>query len=219
MPQIKIAPSILASDFSRGAETVKALEQNGADYVHCDIMDGNFVPPITFGHQFVGSLRPHTKLPLDCHLMVLHPETHFEELKKAGADFITIHKEVCKEQTPSLLRRIREMGMKSGAVVNPDTPIERVFDCVEDADMILIMSVFPGWGGQKFIADTLKKAEALRSFCIRNGKPGFDIEMDGGISEQNAKEVISAGVNVLVAGSAVFRSLDMASTIRALRGE
>ncbi len=216
--KIKIAPSILASDFSVAGETVKKLERCGADLVHCDVMDGNFVPPITFGHQMVAGIRPHTSLPLDCHLMVLHPETHFEEFKKAGADYVTIHYEACGEKLIENLKKIRSLGMKCGAVVNPDTPVEKIFDCVPFADMLLVMSVFPGYGGQKFIEETLPRLEALRSFCIKNGYPDMDIEVDGGVTEENVRTILNAGANVIVAGSTVFRAQDMQKTIERLRG-
>jgi len=140
--KIKIAPSILASDFAKAGETVEKLEKCGADYVHCDVMDGSFVPPITFGHQMVSSIRPHTKLPLDCHLMVLHPETHFEEFRKAGADIVTVHVEACKNNLIDNLRKIKSLGMKCGAVVNPDTPISSIERYAALLDLIVVMSVF-----------------------------------------------------------------------------
>lgn len=216
MYQIKIAPSILASDFSKTGETVRKLEENGADYVHCDVMDGNFVPPITFGAQMVKAIRPHTKLPLDCHLMVLHPETHIEDFVKAGADIITVHFEAC--DVPALFKQIKSYGVKASAVINPETPVERIFPAAEEADMILLMSVRPGWGGQKFIPDTLKKIEALREYCVKIGRPDLDIEVDGGVTEENIGDVLHAGANVIVAGSTVFKSADMGATIRRLRG-
>ena len=157
--KIKIAPSILASDFAKLGETVKLLEENGADLVHCDVMDGNFVPPITFGAQAVQAFRPHTRLPLDCHLMVLHPETHVEDFVKAGADYITVHVEACGEKTTNLIEKIHALGVKAGAVVNPETDIEAIFPACELSDMLLVMSVHPGWGGQKFIPESLKKIE------------------------------------------------------------
>ncbi len=215
--QIKIAPSILASDFANVGETVRNLEASGADLVHCDVMDGNFVPPITFGAQMVKAIRPHTKLPLDCHLMVLHPETHIEDFARAGADIITVHAEAC--DIPALFREIASFGVKKSAVINPDTPVGKIFPAVDEgADMILLMSVRPGWGGQKFIHETLQKIETLRNYCVARGKPDLDIEVDGGITEENVKDVIAAGANVIVAGSTVFRAADMVATIRRLRG-
>ncbi len=214
---IKIAPSILASDFARLGEAVERLEKCGADLVHCDVMDGNFVPPVTFGAQAVKAIRPHTKLPLDCHLMVLHPETHIEDFASAGADLITVHVETCN--IPALFKQIESFHIKKSAVVNPETPENRLFPAIDEgADMVLLMSVHPGWGGQKFIQESLKKIEAVRNYCVKVGKPDLDIEVDGGITEENVKDVIAAGANVIVAGSTVFRAKDMAATIRRLRG-
>lgn len=182
-------------------------------------MDGNFVPTITFGDQMIRHIRPYTSLPLDCHLMVLRPETRLEGFARAGANMATIHVEECRENTVQMLRLIKNYGMKASAVINPNTPVESIFDAVGDADMLLLMSVHPGWGGQRFIPETLEKIERLRTFCICAGKPELDIEVDGGITEENVKDVISAGANVIVAGSTVFRSNDMKATIAKLRGE
>lgn len=219
MLKVKVAPSILAANFAQLGEAVKRLEENGADYVHCDVMDGSFVPPITFGSQMVEHIRPLTALPLDCHLMVNHPKTQLEAFAKAGADLISVHVEACKKQTVQTLKKIKRLGIKACAVCNPETPAEALFDCVEDAEMLLVMSVRPGWGGQKFIPESLQKIESLREYAIKAGKPDLDIEVDGGVTAENVKEVISAGANVIVAGSAVFRSSDMRATIAKLRGE
>ncbi len=219
MIKIKIAPSILAADFSKMGETVKQLQECGADLVHCDVMDGNFVPPITFGAQMVKQIRPLTALPLDCHLMTLHPQTHLEDFVKAGADVISVHVEACGKDTVPLMREIKKCGVKASAVVNPETPIEELFDCVGEADMLLVMSVHPGWGGQKFIPETLEKLEKLRTFCIKCGRGELDIQVDGGVTLENASEIKAAGANVLVAGSTVFRAPDMRAVIASLRGE
>ena len=197
---------------------VERLTSCGADLIHCDVMDGNFVPPITFGAQMVKQIRPCTRLPLDCHLMILHPETQVEEFAKAGADFITVHYEACRNKLKEVMRLIKQNGVKAGAVVNPETPVENLFDVAEEADMLLIMSVHPGWGGQKFIPESLKKIEILRNFCIKNGFPEKDIEVDGGVTEENVGEIISAGANVIVAGSTVFKAADMKATISRLKG-
>lgn len=217
MPDIKIAPSILAADFANMGAAVRRLEESGADLVHCDVMDGSFVPPITFGAQMVKSLRPLTALPLDCHLMVEHPQTQIEEFVKAGADIISVHAEACGGGLVPLLKEIQARGVKTCAVVNPETPVEALFDAVEVADMLLVMSVHPGWGGQKFIPETLEKLRILRAFCVKNGHAEMDIQVDGGVTEENASEIIAAGANVLVAGSTVFRAPDMRAVIEKLR--
>lgn len=217
MPNIKIAPSILAGNFSRMGTDVERLTECGADLIHCDVMDGNFVPPITFGAQMVKQIRPCTRLPLDCHLMILHPETQVEEFAIAGAEFITVHYEACLNRLKEVMRLIKQHGVKAGAVVNPETPVEKLFDVAEEADMLLVMSVHPGWGGQKFIPESLKKIESLRNFCIKNGLPEMDIEIDGGVTEENVGEIISAGANVIVAGSTVFKAADMRATINRLK--
>lgn len=216
---IKIAPSILAGDFAHMGETVKKLQDNGADYVHCDVMDGNFVPPITFGAQMIEHLRPYTSLTLDCHLMVTRPQTRIEDFVRAGADVITVHAEACGDKLVETLHAVKNFGVKASAVVNPETSEKELFRAAELADMLLLMSVRPGWGGQKFIPETLGKIERLRAHCIKIGRPDLDIEVDGGITADNVKEVISAGANVIVAGSAVFRSVNMRQTIELLRGE
>ncbi|MCI8370050.1 MAG: ribulose-phosphate 3-epimerase [Clostridia bacterium] len=217
----KIAPSILSADFSVMGEAVKKLEQSGADLVHCDVMDGTFVEPITFGGQMVKNIRPLTKLPLDVHLMIEHPKTQIKFFAEAGADIITVHYEACKKISDDYLREtlelIKSYGVKCGAVVNPDVPVENIFPVFPLCDMVLLMSVFPGYGGQKFISEVLEKVKKARAYAVQIGKPDLDIEIDGGVTEENAAAIRAAGANVLVAGSTVFKSSDMAKTIANLK--
>ena len=219
--KIKIAPSILASDFSKVGEEVARLEKCGADYVHCDVMDGNFVPPITFGAQMVKAIRPHTKLPLDCHLMVEHPKTQVGFFADAGADIITVHYKACAKISESYLSEtlqlIKSYGVKCGAVVNPDVPVENIFPVFPICDMVLLMSVYPGYGGQKFIPEVLGKIKKAREYALSLGRPDMDIEIDGGVTEENAKEIKLAGANVLVAGSAFFKSSNPKKTVEILK--
>lgn len=219
---VKIAPSILSADFSAMGEAIKKLERSGADLVHCDVMDGSFVGPITFGGQMVKNIRPLTRLPLDVHLMIEHPKTQIKFFAEAGADIITVHYEACAKISPTYLKEtlelIKSYGIKCGAVVNPDADVERIFDVFDICDMVLIMSVFPGYGGQKFIPSALDNVKKAREYAARIGKGDLDIEIDGGVNLKNAAEIRAAGANVLVAGSAVFGAEDMASAISALRG-
>jgi ribulose-phosphate 3-epimerase len=219
--QIKIAPSILSADFSAVGEAVKNLEKCGADLIHCDVMDGSFVGPITFGGQMIKNIRPLTKLPLDVHLMIEHPKTQIKFFADAGADIITVHYGACEKISPDYLRETLELikshGVKCGAVVNPDVPVEKIFPVFPLCDMVLLMSVFPGYGGQKFIPEVLDKVKLARARAIEIGKPDMDIEIDGGVTGQNAKIIRSAGANVLVAGSAVFNAPDMKKAISNLK--
>lgn len=217
----KIAPSILSADFSVMGEAVRMCERSGADLIHCDVMDGSFVEPITFGGQMVKNIRPLTKLPLDVHLMIEHPKTQIRFFAEAGADLITVHYGACAKISDTYLeetlRLIRSYGVKCGAVVNPDVPVEKIFPLFPLCDMVLLMSVFPGYGGQKFIPEVLPKIRKAREYALSIGMPELDIEIDGGVTEENAGVIRAAGANVLVAGSAVFRSPDPAATIARLK--
>lgn len=214
--KVLIAPSILSADFAAMGEAVQKLETCGADLLHCDVMDGTFVSRITFGSQMVGAVKKHTSLPLDVHLMVINPIDKVKDFAEAGADYITVHVEACGERLKETLEHIRSFGVKCGAVISPDTPFSAAEKAMELCDMFLVMSVYPGLGGQKFIERTLPKAEEARKFLDAHGL-NARLEIDGGITEENARRVIDAGVDVLVAGNTVFKAADMAKTIAALR--
>jgi ribulose-phosphate 3-epimerase len=213
---IKIAPSILSADFAKLGEEVRAITSAGADYVHVDVMDGHFVPNLTIGPLVVASLRPHTTLPLDVHLMIEQPERYIEEFAKAGSDIITVHAEACVH-LERVLQLIKSTGKKCGVSIVPSTP-ETVLDYVmNEVDLILVMTVNPGFGGQKFIPSQLAKITRLREMIARTGR-AIDLEVDGGINEQTAKQVIAAGADVLVAGNAVFNGKgDYSANIKVLR--
>lgn len=223
MNKIKVAPSILSADFSAMGEAIKKIEAAGADMVHCDVMDGSFVAPITFGGQMVKNIRKITTLPLDVHLMIEHPQTQIKFFAEAGADIITVHYEACEKISPTYLKEtlelIKSYGVKCGAVINPDTSAEEIFPVLPLCDMALVMSVFPGYGGQKFIPSSLENVKKIREYAAVIGKNDMLIEIDGGVNTENAKEIIKAGADVLVAGSAVFGAADMSAAIAAIRGE
>lgn len=218
--QIKIAPSILSADFSRVGDAIRLCEESGADLIHCDVMDGSFVEPITFGGQMVKNIRPLTGLPLDVHLMVEHPKTQIKFFAEAGADIITVHYEACSKISPDYLGEtlslIKSYGIKCGAVVNPDVPVEKIFPVFGLCDMVVLMSVFPGYGGQSFMEGVLPKISAARAYAASVGKPELDIEVDGGINAKTARLAAAAGANVLVAGSALFGAPDFASAVAEL---
>jgi ribulose-phosphate 3-epimerase len=210
-----IAPSLLSADFARLAEEVKAVESAKADLLHLDVMDGRFVPNITFGPLVISAIRPHTSLPFDVHLMIVEPSRYIEEFAKAGADWICVHAEA-EIHLHRTITRIKELGKKAGLALNPHTPLEMVEYLLSELDFVLIMTVNPGFGGQKFIPQVLKKIERLRKMIDERGLKTL-IEVDGGINKETAKDVISAGADILVAGTAVFKEKDYRLAIEALR--
>jgi ribulose-phosphate 3-epimerase len=216
MPPIKIAPSILTADFARLADKVRAAEDAGADYLHLDVMDGHFVPPITFGARVVASLRKVTQLPFDVHLMIEHPERQIEEFARAGADILNVHVEVCPD-LPPLLAQIRSLGCRAGVVISPPTPVSAIEHVLGQVDQVMVMGVNPGWGGQSLIPETLDKIAELRALLDKRGLSP-DVEIDGGVKVHNCAECVRAGANVLVAGSVVYNTeASVAENMRALR--
>ena len=216
MKAVKIAPSILSADFSKMGEEARSLEENGADMIHCDVMDGVFVNNITFGMKMVADLRKLTKLPLDCHLMIVQPEKYVERFVQAGADIVTVHYEACGENLKNVLMLIKQAGAKCGAVINPDTPVSAIKDVILLCDMVLVMSVFPGFGGQKFIPSALDKLREIRAIIDESGKD-IDLQIDGGVTAENVAEIKAAGANVIVAGNAVFKAENRGEIIAKLK--
>ena len=212
---VKIAPSILSADFSRLGEEVKAVEEAGADWIHVDVMDGRFVPNITIGPLVVESLRKVTELPLDVHLMIENADQYIGDFAKAGADIISVHVEACPHLHRTI-QSIKENGAKAGVVLNPATTLFALDEIIEQVDMVLLMSVNPGFGGQKFINSVLSKIELLRNTLNESGVE-LDLQVDGGIKPDNAAIIKQAGANVLVAGSAIFGSDDYKKAIEELR--
>ena len=216
MNQIKISPSILSADFTRLAEQVREVEEAGVDYIHVDVMDGHFVPNITIGPLIVKALRPVTKLPLDVHLMIENPELYIEDFSKAGADIITVH----QEATPHLHRtvqHIHDLGSRAGVSINPSTSVRTLDEIICDVDLILVMSVNPGFGGQSYIHSCTNKIRKVREMLDDRGVSA-DLEVDGGVNVDTVNEVISAGANAFVAGSAIFNDKNsVAENVSALR--
>ena len=212
---VKIAPSILSADFSRLGDEVRAVEDAGADWIHVDVMDGRFVPNITIGPLVVEAVRKVTKLPLDVHLMIENADLYIEDFANAGADIISVHVEACPHLHRTI-QSIKEKGVKAGVVLNPATTLFSLDEIIEQVDMVLLMSVNPGFGGQKFIKSVLSKIELLRNTLDESGVE-LDVEVDGGIKPDNADIIKEAGANVLVAGSAIFGSDDYKKAIEGLR--
>ncbi len=201
---VKLAPSILSADFARLGEQVDEVTVAGADYIHVDVMDGHFVPNITIGPAVVASIRPLTRLPLDVHLMIEHPEQYVSDFVKAGADIITVHVEACSH-LHRMVQLIKGLGARAGVSLNPATPLGSAEEIIAHVDLVLIMSVNPGFGGQAFIPASLPKIANMRRI-LEDRKLGAELEVDGGITPENAGDIVRAGANVLVAGNSVFRT-------------
>lgn len=210
-----LAPSLLSADFAALGTEVKDVEKNGADWLHVDVMDGQFVPNITLGPLVVDAVSKHTSLPLDVHLMIENPERYIAEFAKAGAAVITVHAEACVH-LHRVIHQIKELGLKAGVAINPGTPALAVREVLEDVDLVLVMTVNPGFGGQAFIPSTLRKIREIRAWA-NEVNPDLLIEVDGGVAEATAPLVTEAGANVLVAGNAVFGRSDRGAAIAAIR--
>jgi ribulose-phosphate 3-epimerase len=210
-----IAPSILSADFTRLGEEIRAVEAAGADWIHADIMDGHFVPNITFGPMVVEAVRRVTRLPIDVHLMISEPERYIADFAKAGADYISVHVETCIHLHRTV-QLIRDAGARPGVVLNPATPLEALRWILEYTDLVLVMSVNPGFGGQAFISNSIEKIQRLRQM-ITEKRLSTLIEIDGGVSDKTIGNIAAAGADVFVAGSAIFGSRDYAAAIRGLR--
>ena len=213
---IKIASSMLSADFLHLEKDVEMVNEY-ADLFHLDIMDGTFVPNISFGFPVVEAIAKKARKPLDVHLMIVHPEKYVERFAKAGAEYISFHYEAAPGDSEAIIGQIQALGVKAGIVINPDCPVEAIFPLLPKVDFVLIMSVFAGFGGQKFIPESLDRVRAVRAQLDRLGRKDVPVEIDGGVGPGNAAEIIRAGAEILVAGSAVFKSENPKETIEALR--
>ncbi len=213
---IKIAPSVLAADFANLQSEIEMLNSSDADYVHLDIMDGVFVPNISFGIPVTEAIHRHAKKPMDVHLMIVNPDLYLEAFKNAGAFNITVHYETC-HHLHRTVQAIKAMGINAGVAINPHTPIELLSEVIQDIDLVCVMSVNPGFGGQKFIESTYEKVRKLKKLIAEKGTSA-DIEIDGGVNLHNAPLLIEAGADVLVAGNFVFSSADPKGVIKKLKG-
>ena len=213
---VKIAPSILSADFSKLGEEIKDVERGGADWIHIDVMDGHFVPNITIGPLIVEAIHPITKLTLDVHLMIDNPDQYIEAFAKAGADYITVHAEACTHLHRTI-QLIKSFGVKAGVVLNPATPASVLEYVLEELDMVLLMTVNPGFGGQAFIPSVLDKIEQVRSMIDEKGL-AVEIEIDGGVNPETARQCVERGATVLVAGSAIYNKADRKQAIADIRG-
>lgn len=214
---VKIAPSILSADFAKLGEEILDVERGGADWIHVDVMDGHFVPNITIGPLIVDAIRPVTKLPLDVHLMIEEPDRYIPQFVKAGADIVTVHQEACRHLHRTI-HLIKEQGAKAGVVLNPATPLVTIESMLDDLDLVLLMTVNPGFGGQAFISNVLAKVAALRGMLDQRGLTHVEIEIDGGVNATTGRLCEEAGASVLVAGNAIFNQPDRAQAIAAIRG-
>lgn len=214
--RVQVAPSILSADFSRLGAEIRAVTGAGADWIHVDVMDAHFVPNLTIGPPVIRSVRKTSRIPFDVHLMMTHPQNYLEAFAKAGADYLTVHVEACGRQLPQVARQIRSLGVRPGVALNPETPLARAVSYLDHFDILLLMTVHPGFGGQKFIHGVLQKIRAARHWISRN-KPDMVLSVDGGIDARTAKKVRAAGARMLVAGSAVFGHPNYKKAIRLLR--
>ncbi|MGN9865605.1 ribulose-phosphate 3-epimerase [Bacillus swezeyi] len=214
---VYVAPSILSADFARLGEEIKDVEQGGADFIHIDVMDGHFVPNLTIGPLVVEAVRPITELPLDVHLMIEHPDRYIPAFAKAGADILSVHAEACPHLHRTI-QLIKEKGIKAGVVLNPHTPVQLIEHVLEDLDLVLLMTVNPGFGGQSFISSVVPKIRQVKELAEQKGLSGLLIEVDGGVNRETAARCIEAGANLLVAGSAIYNEKDRKKAISDIKG-